>query len=84
MKYQLQGLVDPKEEPFDRVLPFEVQVKIMFWFECFVTIDKRKKLQASHNTSDRINGGTKWWFVFIFPEHPTVTTVIEYSTTSYR
>ena len=28
MKYK--GLVDPKEKPFSRSLPFEVQVKIMF------------------------------------------------------
>ena len=42
MKYQ--GLVDPKDKPFGRVLPFEVQVKIMFWVECFVTVDQRKKV----------------------------------------
>ena len=29
MKYQ--GLVDPEDKPFGNVLPFEVQVKIMFW-----------------------------------------------------
>ena len=42
MKYK--GLVDPKEKPFSRSLPFEVQVKIMFWVKCFYTMDKRKKL----------------------------------------
>jgi len=42
MKYK--GLVDPKDEPFGRVLPFDVQVKIMFWVECFYTMGKRKKL----------------------------------------
>ena len=42
MKYQ--GLVDPKDKPFGKWLPFEVQLKIMFWVECFVTMDKRKKV----------------------------------------
>ena len=42
MKYK--GLVDPKFKPFGKWLPFEVQVKIMLWVECFVTMDKRKKL----------------------------------------
>ena len=76
-----------------RVLPFEVQLKIMFWVECFVTMDKRKKLlrefkglpnatlQASHNTSDRMSCGTKWWCVLMLPGHPTVT---DYLTTGYR
>ena len=39
-----RGLVDPKNKPFGRVLPLEVQVKIMFWVHCFITIDKRKKV----------------------------------------
>jgi len=42
MKYQ--GLVDPKDKPFGKWLHFEVQLNIMFWVECFVTMDKRKKL----------------------------------------
>ena len=42
MKYQ--GLVDPEDKPYGRVLPFEVQMKIMFWVECFVTMDKWKTL----------------------------------------
>jgi len=37
-----RGLVDPKDKPFGRVLPLEVQIKIMFWVECFYTMDKRK------------------------------------------
>ena len=40
-----KGLVDPRDKPFGRSLLFEVQVKIMFWVECFNTMDKRKKLQ---------------------------------------
>ena len=82
-----------------RVLPFEVQLKIIVWVECFVTMDKRKKLlgkfkglpnatlQASHNTSDRMSGGTKWWCVFLLPRHLTVTTATtatDYMTTGYR
>ena len=39
-----RGLVDPKNKPFGRVLPLEVQVKIMFWVECFYTMDERKKV----------------------------------------
>ena len=42
MKYK--GLVDPEDKPFGNVFPFEVQVKIMFWVECFYTMDKRKKV----------------------------------------
>ena len=93
MKYK--GLVDPKDKPFGRVFPFEVQVKIMFWVEYLYTMDKQKKLlrefkglpkcdvTACHNTSDRISGGTKWCFAYIRPEQPTVITVTEYSITSY-
>ena len=39
-----RGLVDPQNKPFGNLLPLEVQVKIMFWVECFVTKDKRKKV----------------------------------------
>ena len=39
-----RGLVDPRNKPFGRVLPLEVQVKIMFWVHCFYTMDKRKKV----------------------------------------
>ena len=39
-----RGLVDPRNKPFGRVLPLEVQVKIMFWVECFYTMEKRKKV----------------------------------------
>ena len=93
MKYK--GLVDPKDQqPFGRVLLFEVEVKIMFWVDCFYTMDKRKKLlrefkglpkgrQAPHNTLAKINGGTKWCFAYIRLEHPTVTTAFDYSITSY-
>ena len=37
-------LVDPQKKPFGRVLPLEIQIKIMFWVHCFYTIDKRKKV----------------------------------------
>ena len=39
-----RGLVDPRNKPFGRVLPLEIQVKIMFWVECFYTMEKRKKV----------------------------------------
>ena len=39
-----RGLVDPENKPFGRVLPLEIQIKIMFWVECFYTMDKRKKV----------------------------------------
>ena len=42
MKYQ--GLVHPEDKPFGNVLPFEVQLKIIFWVECFATVDKWKKV----------------------------------------
>ena len=49
-----RGLVDPKDKPFGRVLPLEVQIRIMFWVECFYTMDKRKKLlQESKVRCDR-------------------------------
>ena len=39
-----RGLVDPRNKPFGRALPLEVQIKIMFWVHCFYTMDKRKKV----------------------------------------
>ena len=44
MKYK--GLVDPKNKPFSNLLPFEVQVIIMFWTQCFMTNDRRTKMNA--------------------------------------
>ena len=38
-----RGLVDPQNKPFGRLLPLEVQIKIMFWVHCFYTMDQRKK-----------------------------------------
>ena len=43
-KMDARGLVDPKNKPFGKVLPLEVQIKIMFWLHCFFTMDKRKKV----------------------------------------
>ena len=42
MKYN--GLVDPKNKPFGNLLPFEVQVIITFWTRCFMTNDRRTKI----------------------------------------
>ena len=44
MKYK--GLVDPKNKPFGNLLPFEVQVIIMFWTQCFMTNERKKKMNA--------------------------------------
>ena len=44
-----RGLVDPRNKPFGRVLPLEVQIKIMFWVHCFYTMDKRKKVVRELN-----------------------------------
>ena len=44
IKYK--GLVDPKNKPFGNPLPFEVQVIIMFWTECFMTNEKKKTMNA--------------------------------------
>ena len=42
MKYK--GLQDPKNKLFGNLLPFEVQVIIMFWTQCFMTNERRKKM----------------------------------------
>ena len=44
-----RGLVDPRNKPFGRVLPLEIQIKIMFWVHCFYTMDKRKKVVRELN-----------------------------------
>ena len=49
VKMDCRGLVDPNNKPFGRVLPLEVQIKIMFWVECFYTMDKRKKVVQEFN-----------------------------------
>ena len=77
MKYQ--GLVDPKDKPFGRVLPFEVQVKIMFWVECFVTIDKRKKVLQGLPKCDVTGlpqhlGQDQWWNQEVVRFHVPKTT----------
>ena len=41
---KIQGLVDPQNQPFGRVLPIEIQVFIVYLAECFVTNDKRRKV----------------------------------------
>ena len=67
MKYQ--GLVYPKDKPFGKWLPFEVQLKIMFWVECFVTMDKRKKVLRKFKGLPKCDvtglpqhlGQDQWW-----------------------
>ena len=67
MKYQ--GLVDSEDKPSGNVLPFEVQVKIMFWVECFVMMDKRKKVLQEFKGLSKCDvtgfqqhlGEDRWW-----------------------
>ena len=64
-----RGLVDPKNKPFGRVLPLEVQIKIMFWVECFYTMDKRKKVVQEFKGLPKCDltgfpqhlGEGRWW-----------------------
>ena len=64
-----RGLVDPQNKPFGRVLPLEVQVKIMFWVECFYTMDKRKKVVQEFKRLSKCDltgfpqnlGEDRWW-----------------------
>ena len=64
-----RGLVDPQNKPFGRVLPLEVQVKIMFWVECFYTMDKRKKVVQEFKGLPKCSltgfpqhlGEDRWW-----------------------
>ena len=74
-----RGLVDPKNKPFGRVLPLEVQVKITFWVYCFYTMDKRKKVVQELKglpvfclTSFPKNlGKYQWWNQVIVRLHAT-------------
>ena len=62
-------LVDPRNKPFGRVLPLEVQVKIMFWVHCFYTMDKRKKVVQEFKGLPKCDvtglpqhlGEGRWW-----------------------
>ena len=64
-----RGLVDPENKPFGRVLPLEIQVKIMFWVECFYTIDKRRKMVQEFKGLPKCDitgfpqrlGEDRWW-----------------------
>ena len=64
-----RGLVDPQNKPFGRVLPLEVQVKIMFWVHCFYTMDKRKKVVQELKKLPKCDltgfpqnlGEDRWW-----------------------
>ena len=64
-----RGLVDPQNKPFGNVLPLELQVKIMFWVECFVIMDKRKKVLQEFKGLRKCDvtgfpqhlGEDRWW-----------------------
>ena len=62
-----KGLVDPKNKPFGNVLPFEVQVLIMFWRHCFMTNDERKKMNAEFTRLPRcLRTGIPMFVAFSF------------------
>ena len=69
-----RGLVDPRNKPFGRVLPLEIQIKIMFWVHCFYTMDKRKKVVQEFKELPKcdITGWPKhmgkypWWNQVVF------------------
>ena len=64
-----RGLVDPQNKPFGRVLPLEIQIKIMFWVHCFYTMDKRKKVVQEFKGLPKCSltylpqhlGDDRWW-----------------------
>ena len=41
---KIDGLLDPRNKPFGRVLPLEIQLHILFLAECFVTLNKGRKV----------------------------------------
>ena len=77
VKMDCRGLVDLKNKPFGRVLPLEVQIKIMFWVECFYTMDKRKKVVQEIEELPKCNltgwvqrlGEYQWWNQVVFRLH---------------
>ena len=72
-----RGLVDPQNKPFGNVLPLEAQIKIMFWVECFYTMDKRKKVVQEFKELPKCNvtglpqrlGEYHWWNQVVFRLH---------------
>ena len=64
-----RGLVDPRNKPFGRVLPLEIQIKIMFWVHCFYTMEKRKKMVQEFKGLPKCSltylpqhlGEDRWW-----------------------
>ena len=64
-----RGLVDPRNKPFGRVLPLEIQIKIMFWVHCFYTMEKRKKVVQEFKGLPKCSltflpqhlGEDRWW-----------------------
>ena len=69
VKMDCRGLVDPHNKPFGRVLPLEIQIKIMFWVHCFYTIDRRKKVVQEFKGLPKCDltgfpqhlGEGRWW-----------------------
>ena len=64
-----RGLVDPQNKPFGRVLPLEVQIRIMCWVECIFTNEKRQKVNQELRLLPKCDvtgfpqhlGEDRWW-----------------------
>ena len=64
-----RGLVDPQNKPFGRVLPLEVQIRIMFWVECIFTNEQRRKVNQELKGLPKCGltgfpqnlGEDRWW-----------------------
>ena len=64
-----RGLVDPENKPFGRVLPLEIQIRIMFWVECIFTNEKRRKVNQELKGLPKCDltgfpqhlGEDRWW-----------------------
>ena len=77
VRMDCRGLVDPQNKPFGRVLPLEVQIRIMFWVHCFYTIDKRKKVVQELKGLPKCDltgfpqhlGEDRWWNQVVFRLH---------------
>ena len=77
-----RGLVDPQNKPFGNVLPLEVQIKIMFWVECMLTNDKRKKVNKEFKGLPKCDvtglpqhlGQDQWWNQVVVRFHTPRTT----------
>ena len=72
-----RGLADPQNKPFGRVLPLEVQIRIMFWVQCIFTNEKRKKVNDEFSGLPKCDvtglpqhlGQDQWWNQVVYRLH---------------